>query len=53
MKNTHLVTRKDGSKRYYHFRDCVPQDLISHLGGKNDSKYPLKILFYILVYTNY
>jgi len=34
MKNTHLVPRKYGSQRYFHFRGCVPQDLISIFGGR-------------------
>ena len=46
MKNTHLVPRKDGSKRYYHFRGCVPQDLISHLGGKKRFQISLKNVNY-------
>ena len=46
MKNTHLVPRKDGSKRYYHFRGCVPQDLISHLGGKKRFQISLKNVSY-------
>ena len=46
MKNTHLVTRKDGSKRYYHFRGCVPQDLIPILGGKKRFQISLKNVNY-------
>ncbi len=42
MKNTHLVPRKYGSKRYFHFRGCVPQDLISLFGGKKRFQISLK-----------
>ena len=46
MKNTHLVPRKYGSKRYFHFRGCVPQDLISLLGGKKRFQISLKNVNY-------
>ena len=46
MKNTHLVPRKYGSKRYFHFRGCVPQDLISLFGGKKRFQISLKNVNY-------
>ena len=42
MKNTHLVPRKYGSQRYFHFRGCVPQDLISIFGGRKQFQISLK-----------
>ena len=42
MKNTHLVPRKYGSQRYFHFRGCVPQDLISFFGGRKQFQISLK-----------
>ena len=42
MKNTHLVPRKYGSQRYFHFRGCIPQDLISFFGGKKRFQISLK-----------
>ena len=46
MKNTHLVPRKYGSQRYFHFRGCVPQDLISVFGGKNKFRVSLKSVIF-------
>ena len=34
MKQPHLVLRKSGSKKYFHFRGRVPKDLISNFGGR-------------------
>ena len=34
MKQPHLVLRKYGSKKYFHFRGRVPKDLISNFGGR-------------------
>ena len=42
MKNTHLVPRKYGSQRYFHFRGCVPQDLISIFSGRKQFQISLK-----------
>ena len=42
MKKTHLVPRKYGSQRYFHFRGCVPQDLISVFGGRKEFQISLK-----------
>ena len=42
MKNTHLVPRKYGSQRYFHFRGCVPQDLIPVFGGRKQFQISLK-----------
>ena len=42
MNNTHLVPRKYGSQRYFHFRGCVPQDLIPIFGGKKRFQISLK-----------
>ena len=42
MKHTHLVPRKYGSQRYFHFRGCVPQDLISIFGGRKQFQISLK-----------
>jgi len=42
MKNTHLVPRKYGSQRYFHFRGCVPQDLIPIFGGRKQFQVSLK-----------
>ena len=42
MKNTQLVPRKYGSQRYFHFRGCVPQDLISIFGGRKQFQISLK-----------
>ncbi len=41
MKNTHLVPRKYGSQRYFHFRG-IPQDLISVFGGRKEFQISLK-----------
>ena len=46
MKNTHLVPRKYGSLRYFHYRGCIPQDLISLLGGKKRFQISLKNVNY-------
>ncbi|MCS5543507.1 MAG: site-specific integrase [SAR86 cluster bacterium] len=42
MKKTHLVPRKYGSQRYFHFRGCVPQDLISIFSGRKQFQISLK-----------
>ena len=42
MKNSHLVPRKYGSKTYFHFRGCIPQDLIPFFGGKKRFQISLK-----------
>lgn len=42
MKHTHLVPRKYGSLRYFHFRGCIPQDLISVFGGRKQFQISLK-----------
>ena len=42
MKHSHLVPRKYGSLRYFHFRGCVPQDLISFFGGRKQFQVSLK-----------
>ena len=42
MKNTHLVPRKYGSLRYFHFRGCIPQDLISVFGDRKQFQISLK-----------
>jgi len=42
MKHSHLVPRKYGSKTYFHFRGCIPQDLISFFGGKKRFQISLK-----------
>jgi len=42
MKHSHLVPRKYGSQRYFHFRGCVPQDLISIFGGRKQFQISLK-----------
>ena len=34
MKQPHLVLKKSGSKKYFHFRGRVPKDLISNFGGR-------------------
>ena len=41
-KYSHLVPRKYGSKTYFHFRGCIPQDLISFFGGKKRFQISLK-----------
>ena len=46
MKNTHLVPRKYGSLRYFHYRGCIPQDLISLLGGRKEFQISLKNVSY-------
>ena len=42
MKNTHLVPRKDGSKRYFHFRSKMPIDLIPTFSGRKEFQISLK-----------
>ena len=42
MKSTNLVPRKYGSQRYFHFRGCVPQDLISIFSGRKQFQISLK-----------
>ena len=41
-KYSHLVPRKYGSLRYFHFRGCIPQDLISTFGGRKQFQISLK-----------
>ena len=42
MKQPHLVLRKSGSKKYFHFRGRVPKDLISNFGGRKQFQISLK-----------
>ena len=42
MKQSHLVLRKSGSKKYFHFRGRVPKDLISNFGGRKQFQISLK-----------
>ena len=42
MKQPHLVSRKSGSKKYFHFRGRVPKDLISNFGGRKQFQISLK-----------
>ena len=42
MKHSHLVPRKNGSKTYFHFRGCIPQDLIPTFSGRKEFQISLK-----------
>ena len=42
MKKTHLVPRKYGSLRYFHFRGCIPKDLIPRFSGRKEFQISLK-----------
>jgi integrase len=41
-KYSHLVPRKYGSLRYFHFRGCIPKDLIPVFGGRKRFQISLK-----------
>ena len=42
MKHPHLVPRKNGSKTYFHFRSCIPIDLIPTFSGRKGVQISLK-----------
>ena len=42
MKLPHLVPRKNDSKTYFHFRGCIPKDLIPRFFGRKEFQISLK-----------
>ena len=42
MKHPYLVPRKSGRKRYFHFRNFIPKDLIPKFLGRKEFQISLK-----------